>query len=286
MCESAKRRFKDSDGAIECENLQNDILAKSITAVIEGSNVPGQPFRSLVHYKNFTDLHYRIVKTNRDEIKSQRRKWERNYTVDHERKFLEYFVAKVPFKTGNYVLPDDGDYQQHSIEVKLDALPEGEYLVIFSNAKEFSTTGNGLAYSFTTVSNISYVHRTVKDGGTEFYILHRQSGEPLAGAKADVFSTVYNYQKNTADPVKIGSFTSDAHGYFKVPYVKNDNRRNLFVRLTYKQDTYSTEPLDKQQYYGSTINQHKYEDPANRLRTFFFLDRAIYRPGQTIYFKG
>ena len=38
------------------------------------------------------------------------------------------------------------------------------------------------------------------------------------------------------NPVKVGSFTSDAKGYFKVPYIKNDNRRNFFVNFSYKQD--------------------------------------------------
>ena len=286
LCETAKRRFKDSEGAILCENLQADIQAKSNSAIIEENNVPNLPFRCLVSYKNITELNYRIIKTNRDEIRAQRKKWERDYTVDREQKFLEYFVAKTPVKSGKYVLPDDGDYQLHSIEVKLDALPEGEYMVLFSHRADFTSTRNGFAYAFTTISNISYIHRTVKDGGTEFYVLHRQSGEPLAGVKAEAYSNTYNYQKNTYEPVKIGSFTSDTNGYFKVAYIKNDNRRNFAVNFIYKQDHNSTEPVDKQNYYGSSIGQYKYNNPDNHLQTFFFLDRSIYRPGQTIYLKG
>jgi uncharacterized protein YfaS (alpha-2-macroglobulin family) len=286
ICESAKQRFKDSDGAIQCENLQEDILTKSLNAEIEETNIPGQVFRCLVHYKNFTALHYRIIKTSREEIRAQRKKWERDYNVDREQKFLEYFVTVAPQKTGNFLLPDDGDYQQHRIEVKLDALPEGEYMVLLSNRPDFSTTTNGLAYTFTTISNLSYIHRNVKDGGTEFYVLHRQTGEPLSGVKADVFSNTYNYQKNTFESTKIASYTSDAKGYFKVAYVKNDNRRNLFVNLSYKQDRFSSEPMERQQYHGGAIGQYKYTEPDTHLRTFFFLDRAIYRPGQTIYFKG
>ena len=234
ICESAKQRFKNSDGAIQCENLQVDILAKSLNSEIEETNVPGLVFRCLVHYKNFTELHYRIIKTNREEIRAQRKKWERDYNVDREQKFLEYFVSKTAQKTGNFVLPDDGDYQQHSIEVKLDALPEGEYMVLLSNRPDFSTTTNGLAYTFTTISNLSYIHRNVKDGGTEFFVLHRQTGEPLSGVKAEVYSNTYNYQKNTFESIKIASYTTDEKGYFKVPYLKNENRRNFFVNLSYK----------------------------------------------------
>ncbi len=286
ICESAKQRFKDSEGAIQCENLQEDILTKSLGAQIEVTNVPGQVFRCLVSYRNFTDLHYRIIKTTREEIRTQRKKWERDYSIDREQKFLEYFVSKAAQKSGKFVLPDDGDYQEHRIEVKLDALPEGEYMVLLSNRPDFSTTTNGLAYTFTTISNLSYIHRNGKDGGTEFYVLHRQTGEALSGVTAEVYSNTYNYQKNTYESTKVGSYSSDAKGYFKVPYIKNNSRRNFFVNLIYKQDRFNSEPIDRQTYHGGVIGQYKYNEPDTHLRTFFFLDRSIYRPGQTIYFKG
>lgn len=168
LCEAAKKRFPDSDGAILCENLQEDILTKSVSAEIEEVNIPGLPFRSLVSYKNFTDLHYRIIKVTREEVQKLRRKLDKEYNKDREEEFLKYFIEKKPAKTGNYKLPDDGDYQQHSLEVKLDALPEGEYMVLFSHQADFKTSGNGLAYAFTVISNISYVHRLLTDGSTEF----------------------------------------------------------------------------------------------------------------------
>ncbi|HEX6891155.1 MAG TPA: alpha-2-macroglobulin family protein, partial [Chryseolinea sp.] len=286
ICDSARQRFADSYGAIQCENLQDEIRTRSITSSIEEVNVPNQPFRALVHYRNFTELYYRIIKVTRSEVREQRSKWMKDYNVDREQKFIEYFVAKTALKSGNYTLPDDKDYQEHSLEVKLDALPEGEYMVLFSHLRDFKTRGNGLAYAFTTVSNISYVHRSLGDGGTEFYVLHRQSGVPLENAKADIYSNTYNYQRNSYEAVKIGSATSDAKGYFKVSYISNERRRNFFVELRSGQDFISTEPIDHQNYYGGSIGQWKQEKPEKRIETFFFLDRAIYRPGQTIYFKG
>lgn len=286
ICESAKKRFPDSDGAIQCENLQTDILAKSISATIEENNVPGTAFRSLVQYKNFTDLHYRIIKTNRDEIRSQRKKWEQNYDVDREQKFIEYFVSKTPVKSGKFVLPDDKDYQQHSIEVKLDALPVGEYMVLFSHRADFVTTTNGLAHAFTRITNISHIHRTTKDGTTEVYVVHRQSGDPLAGVAADVYTHKYNSKKQQYEAVKEGSFTSDSKGYFRVPYIKNEYNRSFSITFRLRDDQFSTEPLDSYEYYGGAIHQYKNRPAEKHLQTFFFLDRAIYRPGQTIYFKG
>ncbi|MFM9837370.1 MAG: alpha-2-macroglobulin family protein [Cyclobacteriaceae bacterium] len=286
ICEAAKKRFPNSDGAIQCENLQEDILTKSISASIEENNVSREVFRGLVQYRNFTDLHYRIIKTNHEEVRTQRKKWEKDYQVDREQKFIEYFVSKAPIKSGKFVLPDDHDYQQHSIEVKLDALPEGEYMVLFSHRTDFITATNGLAYAFTRVTNISHIHRTLKDGNSEFYMLHRQSGEPLPNVLADAYANQYNYKKQSYELIKISSFKSDSKGYFVIPYVKDDNRRNFSVDFRIGEDRFSTAPIDRYEYYGGNISQYKGNEPEKHLQTFFFLDRAIYRPGQTIYFKG
>jgi len=286
ICDSARQRFADSYGAIQCENLQEAIITKSIKSVIEEVNVPNQAFRSLVHYRNFTDLNYRIIKITRSEVRAQREKWAKEYNVDREQKFIEYFVGKTPLKTGSFSLPDDKDYQEHGLEVKLDALPEGEYMVLFSHQRDFKTSGNGLAYAFTTVSNISYLHRSASDGGTDFYVLNRQSGAPLQNVKVDIYSNRYNYQKNSYESTKIGAATSDSKGYFKVGYILNERRRNFFAELRLGTDYISTEPIDNQNYYSGSIGQWKQEPTEKRLQTFFFLDRAIYRPGQTIYFKG
>ncbi|MBL0743921.1 alpha-2-macroglobulin family protein [Chryseolinea lacunae] len=287
ICETALKRFHDSQGAIQCENLQENILQKSLAATVEAINVPGQAFRSLVKYKNFTALYYRTVKTTREEMKALRKKIEREDYYQREKKIIQFFTAKTPATKGSFTLPDDGDYQSHSLEVKLDALPDGEYMVLFSNRADFATDDNGVAYALTTISNISYVHRNSSDGGTEFFVLNRHTGEAMAGAKADVFSHVYNYKTNAYESVKLGTFTSDVHGYFKVDYLKNENRRNFYVSFTYKNDAVSTRPLgDDDYYYGGSISQYKEEPRHTQWQTFFFLDRAIYRPGQTIYFKG
>lgn len=286
LCEAAKKRFLDSDGAILCENLQEDILNKSVSAELEEVNVPGLPFRSLVSYKNFTELHYRIIKVNREEVRKLRKKLEREYNSDREEEFLKYFIEKNPVKTGSYKLPDDGDYQQHSLEVKLDAIPEGEYMVLFSHQADFKTSGNGLAYAFTVISNISYVHRMLNDGATEFFVLNRQSGEPLQGVTANVYTQRYNSLKREYEQVNSGNYTTDAKGYFKVPFFKNEDRRSFSVNFTKGADFNSTESIDKRYYYSESIYQYQQNPRGSYTQTFFFLDRAIYRPGQTIYFKG
>lgn len=94
LCQKAIDRFPDSEAAISCRNLQSDILKKSLTASVESSNIPGIPFRSLVQYKNFTDLYYRIIKVSREEIQSVRKKLQDEYSRDREKKFAATLLQK------------------------------------------------------------------------------------------------------------------------------------------------------------------------------------------------
>ena len=285
-CEAVKKRFPGSDGAQYCENLQAQIKQHSISAKLEENNLPGQPFRCLVHYRNFQDLHYRLIRITSDEVRAQRKRQERSSTNDRELEFLRYFLAKAPVKTGRFTLPDDGDYQDHSLEVKLDAVPEGEYMVVMSNRADFSGGENALSYAFTRVTLISYIHRNLPDGTIEFHVLNRQTGEPLTSAKADVYGSKYNYNKSTYEPVLVGSYTTDPRGYILVPYVRNENLSGLYTNFTYHKDFTSTVPIDQQSYYYGSFHQYKEPPRAEYVQVMFFLDRAIYRPGQTIYFKG
>jgi hypothetical protein len=275
LCEVEKKRFPNADGAILCENLQEDILTKSIRATVEETNVPGQPFRSLVRYKNFTTLYYRIIKTTRAEVREQRKKLERNYNVDREEELIKYFAGKSPIKSGQYTLPDDGDYQEHSLEVKLDALPEGEYMVLYSHQAGFDTKKNGMAYTFTVISNISFTHRSLKDGSIEVNVLHRQSGEALADVKVTVYARRYNSKTSAYERIKINTFTSDARGYVKIDYLKSDEYRSFSMDFSKGADFNSTEDIDQgSYYYGGTINQYRYERDHARTQTALFTGRG------------
>ncbi|AYB34312.1 alpha-2-macroglobulin family protein [Chryseolinea soli] len=286
ICDGALKRFPKSEGAIQCENLQEELRQKSISAVVEENNLPDQPFRSRIEYKNFTSLYYRIIKTTRQTVAAQRKSLDKVDYDKREQKFLQYFLAQPVVKSGSFTLPDDGDYQLHSLEVKLEGVPVGEYMIVFSNLADFATEHNGLAYAFTSVTNISYVHRNNADGSTDFFVLHRQSGEPLAGVTASVLVSNYNYRSNKYETKVVTTLTSDARGFFKVPFFQDESRRNFSVLFTYQNDVNSTRAIDGDEYYYGGIPQYIHGEREHHIQTFFFLDRAIYRPGQTVYFKG
>ena len=288
---NAIQRFPQSDGAVLLENLRQSLLFKSLSAQTEKVNLPGLPFLASVTYKNIGEVHWKIIPVSREEVLAQRKKYPNLYDYEEkERRFIQYFLAKTALKTGKSALPDDQDLNPHTAEIKLDGVPASDYMVIFSHAPDFKTTANGLAYTFTTVSGLAPVHRNRDDGTTDFYVLHRDSGEPLSGVRADVYLTRYNSTANRYDRVLQQTLLSDANGYLKVPFQHKSGSGyydNYFsVDFSYQNDKYSMRDLEDESYYDGSIYQSKQTKPDTHKQTFFFLDRAIYRPGQTLYFKG
>ncbi len=287
ICDSAINRFPESSGGLLCKQLKQRIQTRNIGASIEENNLPDQPFRAFIRYRNFTALHYRIISVTSAEVQEFRTRLNREREGRREERFIEHFTNKSVVNSGKFSLPDEGDFQEHSIEVKLDALPIGEYMVLFSNEENFSTDKNGLAFAFTRISDISYINRSVPDGSTEFFVLHRETGKPLAGVSAEVISQRYDYAKNENTSVKLGNFTTDSKGFFRIPFQTKNEQRNFIVNFHRDKDFNSTETIDNyNRYRGGNVYQYKQESPTAEVQTFFFLDRAIYRPGQTIHFKG
>jgi uncharacterized protein YfaS (alpha-2-macroglobulin family) len=274
-------RFPKSDGAKLCQNLQNQVKEKNIRITIEETNLSNEPFRALVSFKNVQKIYWRFVKIDMTDITYLR--GAKTYGID----IVKYYTNKKALKTAETTLPSDNDYQTHYAEEKIDALPYGTYVAIASAKPDFSTQNNGIAYAYFTISDIAWIHRTVyKDGGAEFYVLHRKTGEPLEGVKAKVWRTRYNYSNARQDKLNRGNYVTNKEGYFKVPYRNSSQERNFYVEFTKGEDhLYTLPPSRFANGYGNFYSYLGRKTPA-KPRVYFFLDRKIYRPGQTIYFKG
>ena len=273
-------RFPKSDGATLCENLQKTIRSKSVGMTIEETNLSGTPFRALVNYRNIKKMHWRFFKTSMKELAKVGRK----YSTDE---ILKYFLKKSPVATNATKLPDDGDFQTHYVEEKLPKLPYGFYVAIASHREDFVLDKNGMGYAYFTVSDLAWMHRNdTQNGSTDFYVVDRKSGAPLTGVKTQVWLSKYNYSKSRYVKINGGTYYSNQQGYVKIPYSQKSRSRNFYVEFTKGKDRIYT--LSPRNFYNAYGNLYRYTSRKPRVLTkvFFFLDRKIYRPGQTIYFKG
>jgi hypothetical protein len=276
ICESVIARRDSSEGKSNCQNLLREITRKVVSLQAEKVNQPNLPFRLLVNYRNLTKLHFRVVKMSRETRQAMGR--------DQWREEFWQNVLKLPvLKTFAQDLPNTNDHQQHSVEIKVDALPIGQYALIAGTTENFSLDAAPLVLQYFYVSNIAYIN-----SGTDYFVLHRETGKPLANATAQVWYPVYDYNTRKWTNTKGQQVKADNNGYFRLTEKRNDKRSSLLLEVSTADDhlfledqaeTYVYYPTEK-----TRVAQEEYEE-ENR-RTFLFTDRSIYRPGQTLYFKG
>ncbi len=289
LCNDIIKKFPESDGAQNARSLQSSIQTKSLSMEIEQTNLPGQSFRALLEYKNVNKVYVRIIKTSYEEIEAIEKKIKTDYDDYNDSKHtVDLYTKKPVVQTYSVELPVDGDFQLHRVEIKIPQLPLGQYVVFVSPNSEFSYKENAVAYAFTTISAISYIHRTKSDHSMDFTLLHRDTGLPLAGASIQVWEKVYNYKKSKYEVRKGESFKSNVDGYFSIPQHTKDYR-SFNLEIKYGEDRLKTSANSLYDYSNYAFYQNEYypnESNYRQVSTYFFTDRAIYRPGQTVYFKG
>jgi len=265
ICEKVAQQFPKSEGGVNCYNLLQRIQEPTLTLQAEKVNIPGQPFRSLVTYKNVPTVYLRIVKTTQANLKKLNE-------FDYDRLWKE-LVQLQPLKQWSVTLPDPQDYQQHNAEVKVDGLENGVYLILGSNNEKFTAGKNILSKAILYSSNISAVSM-----GNDYYVVHRDNGQPLPNSKVQIWESKYNYSSSRYEEIKAEQYTTDANGHFALKPVKE--YRNIRMQITNGNDELFLDDM---------LNGYVYENlasPAPKPVTFLFTDRGIYRPGQTVYFKG
>ncbi|HRP56850.1 MG2 domain-containing protein [Agriterribacter sp.] len=274
ICEKTIKDFPGTEGAALCSNLLNNILGKSLTLQTEKVNIPGEAFRTLVSYKNFFTCHFRIVKIDRA-LKEQ---WQNRYETAYWNKLTDLPAVR----TWQQELPATDDYRDHSVEVKIDPLPAGEYVLLGSVNNSFTTARNLLAAQYFYVSNISYVNNN-----NSYFVLHRNTGKPLAGALVQVWTSGYDYTDRKNKLQKAENITTGKNGFFELKTTGRENR-NARLEIRWEKDHLFMDDYEYlyTRYDANEANATADEYEQKNARIYFFTDRSIYRPGQTVYFKG
>jgi uncharacterized protein YfaS (alpha-2-macroglobulin family) len=270
ICEAGIKKFPESYGAKECKNLISSIETKAMNLTVEEVNEPGKPFRALVTSSNINKLYFKVVKTSHLELRKL-------FRYDYGDKLYNKLNNLPTVKTFEQEILNDNDYQSHNMEIKLPELPYGYYIILCSVNPDFKYNNNLTAYTQCIVSDISTIERRKDDGSYDFYALNRQSGEPLKNANVQVWHERYSYVSREYEVKKGESLKTDERGYFKVSYT-NDNNNSFFVEVINGDDSY----FNNNSYY----TYKPYKNDYTQVRSFIFTDRAIYRPGQTVFFKS
>lgn len=265
VCDEVIFAYPESRGAKKCEVLKKELLRKDLELTVESFQPKNTLSKLLVTYRNYSALQFTAHKINEKGLKKLQELYEREQQLA--------YIEKLPIVTSwDSPLRDEGDYQSHSIEVTLPALPNGNYLILARPGRSNEKEKTSFAYSTVQMTNLSLSQRRT-DNAQLFQVTNRNNGIPISNAKLTI-SYRKNYRGNTA----VKTLATDTNGFAAFP-LNNSNYRVLSIQVVHGKET---------ALFGNTYINAKTKKQAERIRyqTFFFLDRSIYRPGQVVFFKG
>ncbi len=267
ICDQCIGVYPNTFGAKQCQWLNAQIQRKELSVQIEDVNLPDQPMLAFVRYRNLSQIFFRAVKLSESDEEKLR-------SLDNE-ETLEFLIKRKSFRDWSVKLPNDRDFQNHSTEIAIDKLPIGHYAILASDNKKFNAKGGAAGYMISQVSNLAYMQRVQEGGSYEFVVVNRESGEPMPGVQAEFFKAEYT-RRNQQERTSIAKGRSDENGFIRTNLPTNTS---FSIRLMKENDILDSKQSYYSYYYSST-------ERKSYKQTHFFLDRTIYRPGQTVYFKA
>ncbi|MBN1340576.1 MAG: hypothetical protein JXA03_14705 [Bacteroidales bacterium] len=274
-CDEVISRFPGSDGADNCSVLKELALKPMLEMTLENANCPGKAFPALVQYRNLSGLHCRIIGMDYGEY------YENTREYGNDADFLEMIRGIRALEEWRVTFPETNDFQTHSTECRVPGLAPGFYILLASAGEDFGQGKSLTVYAPFWISGISYVDRKDNEQGYHYYLFDRESGAPLSGAKVKISYRQFDYNERKQVLVPGELYNSDEKGYFFIPALRgSETKPNSFnLDIQYKKDRLVTDDhFYRSGYYKPDIRKE--------VKTWFFTDRAIYRPGQTVYFKG
>ncbi|MBO0697415.1 MAG: hypothetical protein J2P46_03410, partial [Zavarzinella sp.] len=263
-----KRAFPESAGGKLCHNLILQIEAKEVQITAE--RVWADPLPPLrVTYKNITKVHFRAVKFDWAS-RLTRDRWRPEMLTDADRNEL---VRRKPELVWSADLPPTPDYHERTEDIPAPkGLAPGFYFIVASPAANFGDNENAVSAADVWVSDLALVMRNEwGKGKVEGFVLKAKSGDPVAGA------TIRTWVRQNDGGLAQGPQTkTDQNGLFSV---SGNDRGGFFVLAT----SHDGQELASGNEYRNYTDAELYRPNAH---TVFFTDRSLYRPGQTIHYKG
>ncbi len=262
ICETILSNFPKSSASNNCKALKSIILSRNLQLTAERHIPVNQPSRLLVTYKNLRNLQLSAYNISPKELQQLN-------TLYPEDEKLAYIKKLKRIKNWDAKLINENDYQTHKTEILLPELRNGTYLIVASPSSHLDTT---FAYSSIQVTNFALVESKT-DTNHNFQLIDRNNGKPISGADLK-----FSYQQNNERPILHKTFITDKKGLVTIPLTsKRWNKVNIHV-------SNNGEVAHFGDFHVNAKHNPKHRE--NNYSGFLFTDRSIYRPGQTLYFKG
>ncbi len=267
MCEEAITKFPKSHGAKNCENLVKRIEEPQIDLTLNKVQLPNEAIPAVLEYKNTTSPYYRILKVSEKELSKLNNMQKED--------LLKELNKKLPVAEQELILAAETDYRNHSTLIALPALEEGIYYLTATTKQGIKSEDKTLVLNF-QVSNLGYIVDQ-KDEKMTVVTVDRKTGKTVEGVTVELFRREWDYKAREHKTIILSTFKSDKNGR-AVLDGKVGSNNSFGINLGKEDDNLLSERHFR-------LNE-QYKNNNEVYETKLFTDRAIYRPGQTVYFQG
>ena len=254
------QKSKDSFLLAKANSLLIQITNPTLNASLESYIPTNYKGKFLVEHKNIAGLLVQIYKyTEKDSAIF--------FDIENTQSLDLVDDLENPLLTKIEVLKNEGDMQLHTTELPLPKLPLGYYVLKIS-----SIDSSAIAFSNFVVTNLGIIQHSDQDN-QKISIVNRKTGSPIKNANVTIY-----YSENYYDNAKksrhylsndLGVITPDlGHSY------------NTFIQISNQKESVLLP-------FNNISPIYKMPDSKEKeTRVSVFTDRSIYRPGQTVFFKG
>lgn len=268
--------FKESYGALQCQLLLDAIYNPELTLQVENYASAKDNKRAVLSYRNVAAAQVLIVPVPLNQ-QLPRNSQELNAFY---RKLIEKALAnKNQVFDEQLTLTNAADTFEHSLSFNIPPLATGKYLVQVVSANQEKEAVN---YTFFEITNLTLFTEN-ESTKTTFTVLDRVTGKPVKHAKLYLSSGNRNYGYQPISKKNSMVLKTNRHGKAileKNTIERRNNNTYYNILATKKKDSLLS--AFSNYYY----NNNNIEAAGMLIKPFIYLDRAIYRPGQTVYFKA
>lgn len=265
------RDFPKSPWTKNAEQLIQSLNKPEIEIKTETYSPPQQSLPLFITHTNTNKIYIRLYHLKSQHINALN-EWMSYFNQDNVEKYLSHFNL---VRNDEINLKYFDDFKPHKTLWSLDNLQKGNYILFYSDGKNFNwKTDIVKSLKFTVTDILPLVDYKTSNFGDNFYLANRQTGFPCSNEQIEIF--VSGDENNLIK--SLGKFTSDAVGKVSLSSTlfKGFRYSSLYLR-----------PVKSGEIINLSYLYEGYEEPAIEplSNVKVLTDRSIYRPGQTIYFK-
>jgi hypothetical protein len=269
VCETCIDKHYDAELESNCRAIHREIMAPTFELEMPHVVPTRKRFPVMLNYRNQRQVEFSLVKLDRRTFIRNKKK-----VKTWSREDLEKMPLVQRWKRS---LPKCDDHLSHRGYMFIPGLEPGVYALLITLQPpdgyelEEKTTQDHFLFQASGLQAIN--RRFSEDGSADLRMLDRRTGHPKAGVTVQ---QLYFPPDTDSSYVKASSISrSDG----KVPdsgFASSRNRVTLFIDGA---DTLvvSEHPASRRMSWWNVDKRNE---------THLYLDRSLYRPGQTVYFKG